>query len=170
MESKNKNTMPTPYPELNNVLQNLVHSMQEILGNNFVGAYLQGSFAVGDFDVHSDVDFIVVIAEELSDEQVDALQVMHERVYNLDSEWAKHLEGSYFPKRVLQDHSQRGQELWYLDHGSRSIIKSDHCNTIVVRWVVREKGVILAGPPPKTLVDPLSADLLQMEIMEVITE
>jgi predicted nucleotidyltransferase len=161
--------MATPYAELNIVLHDLVHSMQEILGNNFVGAYLQGSFAVGDFDIHSDVDLIVVIEEELSDEQVAALQVMHKRIYNLDSEWAKHLEGSYFPKDILQDHSQRGKELWYLDHGSRSIIKSDHCNTIVVRWVVRDKGVILAGPPPKTLVDPISTDLLRMEIMEVIT-
>ena len=76
MESKNR-VIPTPYPELNSVLGVLVDSAHDILGTNFVGAYLQGSFAVGDFDLHSDVDFIIVIAEELSDNQVDALQVMH---------------------------------------------------------------------------------------------
>ena len=59
-------TFPTPYPELNSVLQDLVESVQSVLGTKFVGAYLQGSFAVGDFDLHSDVDFIMVIEEELS--------------------------------------------------------------------------------------------------------
>jgi predicted nucleotidyltransferase len=67
------------------------------LGADFVGAYLQGSFALGDFDRHSDVDFIVVVEDNLTPTQVGALQVMHDKVYVLDSEWAKHLEGSYFP-------------------------------------------------------------------------
>ena len=50
---------PTPYPELNSVLEDLVASVKATLGEAFVGAYLQGSFAVGDFDRHSDVDFII---------------------------------------------------------------------------------------------------------------
>src|SRR5438067_9969402 len=108
---------PTPYPELNRVLRDLVDSVQAVLSTNFVGAYLQGSFAVGDFDLHSDVDFIVVIAEELSDDQVGALQATHERVYCLDSPWAQHLEGSYFPKKVLRDLAERVKNLWYLDRG-----------------------------------------------------
>jgi predicted nucleotidyltransferase len=52
---------PTPYPELNRVLKALVEGIQSILKDNFVGAYLQGSFAVGDFDIHSDVDFIALL-------------------------------------------------------------------------------------------------------------
>ena len=131
-------TFPTSYPELNNVLRVLIDSAQEILRNNFVGAYLQGSFAVGDFDLHSDVDFIIVIKEELSDNQIHALQVMHERVYCLDSRWAQHLEGSYFPKGVLRHHSQRGRKLWYLDNGACALIKSAHCNTMsFVGWFVK---------------------------------
>jgi predicted nucleotidyltransferase len=54
------------------------------LNTNFVGAYLQGSFAVGDFDLHSDVDFIVVLEEELSPEEVHGLQAVHERIYGLN--------------------------------------------------------------------------------------
>jgi hypothetical protein len=160
--------LPTPYPELNAVLQEMVSSIQAVLQDNFVGAYLQGSFAVGDFDEHSDVDFIVVTEGELSEEQVAALQNLHPRIYHLPSSWAKHLEGSYFPKDVLRDHTQRGKNIWYLDHGATVMIPSNHCNTIVVRWVVRENGITLAGPPPKTLIDPISVDLLRMEIREVI--
>jgi predicted nucleotidyltransferase len=160
---------PTPYSELNQVLRDLVSRMRDILGNDFIGAYLQGSFAVGDFDEHSDVDFIVAIEDDLASHQVDALQVMHEQVYRLESEWAKHLEGSYFPREILRHHSKRGMKLWYLDHGALHLTKSDHCNTILVRRIVREKGITLAGPPPRALVDPISDELLRAEIFETIT-
>lgn len=166
---KQNPAIPTPYPELNAVLQDLVDSVQDISGTNFVGAYLQGSFAVGNFDIHSDVDFIIVVREEPSEEQVQALQVMHERIYCLDISWAQHLEGSYFPKETLRDCDHSGKPLWYLDHGSRSLIKANHCNTVVVRWVVRENGVTLAGPPPATLIDPIPVERLRKEIMATIT-
>lgn len=160
---------PTPYPELNMVLQELRNSVQAIVGGHFIGMYLQGSFAVGDFDPHSDADWIVVTADELTGDQVDALQAMHEGIYHLDVEWAKHLEGSYFPKDVLRDPAQRGTPLWYLDHGSRSLIRSDHCNTLVVRWVVRHHGVTLAGPAPDRLIDPIHAGKLREEILATMT-
>jgi len=142
--------------------------VQAVLSTNFVGAYLQGSFAVGDFDLHSDVDFIMVIEEELSPEEVDGLQAVHERIYGLDIPWAQHLEGSYFPREVLRDYTRQGELLWYLDHGSRSLIQSDHCNTVLVRWVVREQGVALAGPPPALLVDPIPVEALREHIRTTI--
>lgn len=83
--------LPTPYAELNAVLKEMVEGIQGILAGNFLGAYLQGSFAVGDFDCDSDVDFIVAVKEKLSDVQVEALQALHKRIYHLNSEWAKHL-------------------------------------------------------------------------------
>ncbi|MGD8751086.1 MAG: DUF4111 domain-containing protein, partial [Anaerolineales bacterium] len=143
--------------------------LQQILDDGFIGAYLQGSFAVGHYDQHSDVDFIVVVEDELTPLQVDALQIMHDQVYQLDSEWAKHLEGSYFPRETLRDHTKRGSDLWYLDHGARSLIRSDHCNTLLVRWVVREQGVTLAGPPPETLLEPILTESLRTEIYETLT-
>jgi hypothetical protein len=143
------NAQPTPYPELDAVLQELVSSIQDILRDNFVGAYLQGSFAIGDFDQHSDVDFIIVTHQDLNDEQVAALQRMHERIYHLPVSWAQHLEGSYFPKELLKDYTQRGGEVWYVDHGATVIIRHKHCNTLVVRWTLREKGVTLHGPPSR---------------------
>jgi len=161
---------PTPYPELNAVLEELVASVRVALGDAFLGAYLQGSFAVGDFDPHSDVDFVVVVAGDLSDGQVDVLQGIHGRIFNLPSQWAQHLEGSYFPAGTLWDADQRGRPIWYLDHGSQSLVRSDHCNTLVVRWVVRELGVILAGPSPATLVPPVPVEALRQEIRATIRD
>jgi len=157
---------PTPYPELNAVLRELTAGMQTALGDSLLALYLQGSFAVGGFDRHSDVDFVVAVQEELSDDQVQALNAMHERIYNLDCAWAQHLEGSYFPADVLRHHTQRGTPLWYLEHGWRSLVRSDHCNTLVVRCTVREHGVALAGPNPGTLVDPVPVRALRQEILE----
>lgn len=161
---------PTPYAGLNVVLDELVSSVQGTMGDTFIGAYLQGSFAVGDFDEHSDVDFIVVLRDELTDTQVARLQAVHGRIHDLEWEWAEHLEGSYFRADVLRHYDQRTRPLWYLNHGSRSLVRSDHCNTAVVRWVVREHGIALAGPPPAALVDPIPADVLRQEIRATIRD
>jgi hypothetical protein len=162
--------LPTPDPELNAVLRELVAGIQAILGDTFLAACLQGSFAIGDFDRHSDVDFIIAAEHNLSDNQVQALQAMHERIYRLDCEWAQHLEGSYFPKEVLRHYDQSGKPLWYLDHGSQSLVRSDHCNTVVVRWTVREHGIALAGPSPATLVDPIPVEVLRQDILATIRD
>jgi hypothetical protein len=160
--------LPTPFADLNTVLDELVASQRAVLGGSFVGTYLQGSLAVGGFDQYSDVDWIVAVQQELSDTQVDALQAMHGRIYDLESEWAKHLEGSYFPVDVLRDHARSGRDLWYLDHGARSLERSDHCNTVVVRWTVREHGIALAGPEPAALIDGITTRVLRRDIYGTI--
>ena len=162
------NRQMTPYRELNHVLDDLVSGIQELLRADFIGAYLQGSFAVGDFDEHSDVDYAIVTEAELTDDQVGRLQEMHGRIFDLPSRWAQHLEGSYFPRSVLRAPLQPGTQLWFLDNGSRALVQSDHCNTNVVRWVLYEKGIALAGPPLQTLLDPVPTAVLRQEIRETI--
>lgn len=160
----------TPYPELNEVLRDLVAGVREILADNFCGAYLQGSFAVGDADEHSDVDFIVATHDELSDAQVAALQAMHKRLYALESPWAQHLEGSYAPENELRQVDESRRPWWYLDNGASELIKDSHCNTAVVRWSLREQGVVLAGPDTKSLVDPVSPEQLRTDVLRDMPE
>ncbi len=163
-------TDATPFPELNLVLRELLNSVRHILGDNFIGAYLQGSFAIGDYDEHSDCDFAIVIDKELSESQFEALQSMHKRIFNIGMEWAKHLEGSYFPKEILKAYANRSKDLWYLDNGHSQLERSNHCNTGVVRWTLHEHGVTLSGPEPSTLIDPIPADVLRREIFTVIRD
>jgi hypothetical protein len=144
--------------------------VQAALGDRFVAACLQGSFAVGGFDQHSDVDFVVAVDAELPAAIVTDLQAMHERIYSVECPWAQHLEGSYFPAAVLRDYRRAGTDLWYLDHGSRSLVRATHCNTVVVRWTVREHGVALAGPDPASLVDPIPVGELRREILSTIRD
>jgi hypothetical protein len=158
----------TPFPELNGVLRYLVEDVRVALGDAFVGAYLQGSFAVGDFDQHSDVDFIIAVRDELTERQIADLQIIHARIFDLECAWAQHLEGSYFPTAMLRDHRRAGTPVWYLDHGSRVLIRSNHCNTALVRSVVREQGVHLAGSPPFAVVDPVPVTALRHEIADAM--
>src|SRR5947208_6453072 len=81
---------PTPLPDLNGVLAELVRGVRDGLRDNFCGAYLHGSFAIGDADVWSDVDFIVVIEAEVDESQLASLQRLHRRLYALEVPWAQH--------------------------------------------------------------------------------
>lgn len=152
-------------PELAGVLQALLAGVRPILGANFVGAYLQGSFAVGDATTDSDVDFVIVVSEDVPAAWVLPLQAEHVKVYGMASNWARHLEGSYFPREWLRDLDTVGKPLLYVDNGSRELERSAHDNTLVVRWVLREQGVTLAGPEPRELLGPVPAEALRRETL-----
>src|ERR687887_2651788 len=154
---------PTVYLELDAVLRELVEGAQAILGESFCGAYLQGSFALGDADEESDVDFLVVTHDEVTDAQAAELQAMHQRIYALETPWAQHLEGSYPPRAALRRVDPSRSPWLYLDNGATELVRDNHCNTAVVRWTLREYGVVLAGPDPKSLVDPVTPEQLREE-------
>jgi len=155
------NRTPTDFPQLNDVLVELTQRAMEILGENFVGAYLQGSFAVGDPDIHSDCDFLIPTHEPITAAQEAALSAFHDELPTRAAHWARHLEGSYPVARELKTLDGLGHDWPYVDHGSRLVERSTHCNTEVVRWSLRECGVTIAGPDPRTLVDEVSARVLQ---------
>jgi predicted nucleotidyltransferase len=184
---------PTPFPDLNAVLAVLVEGVKARLGDNLIGAYLQGSFAVGDADEVSDCDFIVVVRRDLTDAEISSLNEMHAAIHDLPYlPWRHRLEGSYVPADIIRRWSltprdppgeprpsdwadpglsgspPRAYPFVYLDHGGRSVARSEHDNTQVVRWQLREKGVVLFGPDPKTLVDPVPAAALRAEVRETM--
>ena len=66
--------------------------------------------------------------------------------------------------------ARRDEDLWYLEHGWRTLARSRHCNSVVVRWTVREHGVPLAGEHPATLVDPIPVETLRAEIAGTIRD
>lgn len=184
---------PTPYQELNEVLAHLVGGAGSILQDNLVGAYLQGSFAVGDFTPWSDCDFIMVTHRDLRPEERSRLVALHQEIHTLPAPyWRTGLEGSYAPAAILRRWSTqprdppgeprddmwkdpgtsgsppRAYPFWYLDHGSATLVRSEHDNTQVVRWCLREKGITLTGPAPATLVDPVEPQALRVEVLETM--
>lgn len=159
---------PTDFPELNVLLGELTERASGILGDHFVGAYLQGSFAVGDADIHSDCDFLIPVHGRITSEQESALRAMHAEIPTRSGHWAHHLEGSYPLTEELRTLDGLGSEWLYIDHGWREMQWSTHCNSEVVRWSLRECGVRLAGPEPRTLVDEISPEMLRARMRETV--
>ena len=166
----------TQYPELDGVLHGHAERLQEALGDSLIGMYLLGSLAIGDFDGTSDIDFVVVTADEMSESQIEQVQAVHDQTYSQDNRWVKHLEYSFFPLNILTNPSspfsidgrvqEKDRELWYFLHGSPKIERSDHDNSLVSRWTLREKGVTVVGPEPSSLLDPVSPNTLRAEIKD----
>lgn len=175
-----KNSKPTPIPILNQVINTLVEKVKNQLGDNFVGAYLQGSFATGDFTGYSDADILIVTKEDISSDKIGAFQDLHKKMFNkLPKPWSQRIELSYAPINIIREYSKTPRDpadfrrssdwrdpstgvpptvypFWYLDNGSDSLVRSEHDNTNVVRWVTREKGIVLDGPDPKTFIDVIT--------------
>ena len=161
---------PTQFPELNTLLQELTERTQAVLGDNFVGAYLQGSFAVGDADYYSDCDFLIPVQDRISVEQEAGLRALHDEIPTRGRHWTHHLEGSYPLKAELKTLKALGKEWLYIDHGWRVMQWSTHCNSEVARWSLRERGVVLVGPDPKTLVDEVTAGDLRASMRSLAAE
>ncbi len=163
-------TGPTRFEDLNDVLRELATRAAGALDDNFVGAYLVGSFALGDGDEHSDVDFIVVTDGTIDPKQEADLRAMHAGFPDRPVVWAQHLEGSYPPRGELRTMGAVGRRWLYVDNGSKTMERSTHCNTAFVRWTLREHGITLAGLPPWTLVDAVTSDDLRQDGLRALAE
>jgi hypothetical protein len=152
---------PTGFPELNDLLAELLARLGSILRGDLVGAYLTGSFALGGGDAASDCDFLVVTAEPVGSEVEDALRRLHDEIPSWPGYWAYNLEGSYAPKRDLETLQAPSRPWPYVNRGGRELEWSDHCNTIDVRWVLRERPLVLTGADPQTFACEVPGALLQ---------
>jgi Domain of unknown function (DUF4111)/Nucleotidyltransferase domain len=159
---------PTQFPELNQLLQGWVEAISRILEDNFVGAYLVGSFALGDSDSHSDCDFLVVVRNSLTPNQEARLRALHRQIFRRPGHWTQHLEGSYAPENELRSLDGLGNRWLYLDNAHEEMEWSTHCNSLEHRWTLRERGIILAGPSPKGLVEKVDPEAIREKMRQLV--
>lgn len=161
---------PTKYPEVNRVLDLLLSSVSQVLGNEMVGMYLYGSLASGDFDPEtSDIDFLVVTTSSLSNHTIADLETMHHRIWKSGSKMAAKLEGSYIPRRDIRRHNPRSEPCPTVNEG-RFYLDRRGSDWIIQRHVIREQGLTLAGPDPRTLIDPVSPEDIRRSVKGVLNE
>jgi len=161
----------TPYDTIDALLQDLLARVQAVLGDQFVGMYLHGSLAAGDFEPgRSDIDFVVATTSELSAELVAALRAMHARLTASGGPWASRLEGSYIPRAALRryDPAHASHPALRVD-GSFDVDHHDS-DWVLQRYVLREYGITLAGPPPQALVDPVGPDEMRQAARGILRE
>jgi hypothetical protein len=161
---------PTPYSDINALLRLLLADVQATLGKPFVGMYLCGSLASGDFDyATSDIDFVVVTAGALPAELVAALEAMHVRLIDGGLKWAIKLEGTYLPRDVVRRYQPSNALYPSLNEGS--FYTGRHGGEWVIQsHILREHGVTLAGPAPHDLVDPVAPADLRRATRQLLAE
>lgn len=161
---------PALYPDVNAVLEVLLSNVKEILSDHFVGMYLYGSLSSGDFNPEtSDIDFLVVTDDDLPQGTVVELEAMHKNIWASSMKWAAKLEGSYIPRKLIRQHDPNGAPCPTVNEGKFYVGKHGS-DWIIQRHVIRECGVVLAGPRPKSLIDPVGRDDLRRAVLETLHE
>jgi hypothetical protein len=160
----------TPYPDIDAVLHLLLTGVQAALGDQFVGMYLHGSLASGDFDPQrSDIDFVVITAGQLPDASISALADLHLRLIDSGLSWATKLEGTYLPQQALRRYTP--SDALYPSLNEASFYMGRHGSDWVIQsHILREQGIVLAGPDPHSLIDPVAPDDLRQATRELLRE
>ena len=162
---------PTLFPEINALLHDLLNSVQAVLGEQFAGMYLHGSLALGDFTPHrSDIDLIVATRDDLPDNLVAAQRDMHDRLVIDYPRWGQEVEGSYIPLQALRRYDPANALHAHIGRGGRLVVEQHYTDSIIQRYIVREHGITLAGPPPHTLIDPISPDELRHASVGIVRD
>jgi predicted nucleotidyltransferase len=163
---------PTPYPDVNAVLDALLAGARTALGERFVGMYLFGSLATGDFDPNSsDLDILFVLDAALSDADFAVLAAMHARFAAGGSPWATEIEVSYIPRDALRRYDPARKLYPRIDRDSGVLsMKAHDVDWVIQRYVLREHGIAVTGPALAELIDPVQPDDLrraEVELMRV---
>jgi predicted nucleotidyltransferase len=167
---KVKPISPTLHSDVNEILNLLFTDITRILQDQFVGMYLFGSLANGDFDNDSDIDILIVIKGNIEEKMFSALAGMHEKISTIDSPWATQLEVSYIPQTALRRYDPLDNKHPHHDRGKDEnlhIMRHDS-DWVIQRYILRERGITIMGPDPKSLIDPVSSADLKWAVMDIL--
>lgn len=155
---------PTPYPEVNELLADLLARLNDELGNQVVGVYLFGSLATGEFEPEaSDIDIIVLTSSALTAEQLERLRNVHLEIARLHPRWDNRIEAIYAIASAAAGYTQE-HDLAVISPGEPFQVKRSEGDWLINRYVAREYGKPLTGPPLSTLLPPVPDSILQANI------
>ena len=158
---------PTSYPHINALLDSLLSQMQIILGEKLVGLYLYGSLVMGDFDNEiSDIDLLAATATDIDHVEFSALQKMQDDIVTKQKEWDDRLEIAYLSLHALKTFKSQTSQIAMISPGEPFHFKEAGRDRLLNWHVVREKGVVLFGPPPTAIIEATS----KVEFIQVVKE
>lgn len=148
------------------LLRVVLAGQRAILGANWVGLYLRGSLALGDFDpLTSDVDALCVTETVLSEAEFEQLAALHLRLTALPNRYASELELAYLPRPAARRWTP-GERHPTLSRGSGVLAWQPHGeHWVLERWAMLNGESWLDGPPPETLFEPVSAEQVRLAVL-----
>jgi len=131
------------------------------LQGTLAGIYLHGSIALDAFDERtSDIDLLLLLDEEIDQKMRSKLERIH-RTLRSRSSWWKRSEGIYARSSHLID-DRDARKLHLSMKGGR--LRGGHRLGWTERKILHERGVVVAGPHPSTIIPPVSRSLLDEEM------
>jgi len=158
----------TPFADVNAIIAILRDEIRDVFEDQFVGIYLHGSLAIGDFDPESsDIDYLVVTKDEISEQDLSALVAMHAQFVALDSKWSIEIEGSYIPQKAVRRFDPDNCHHPRIERGDNLRIASHDSDWVIQRYIIYHRGIVVEGPPPKKLIDPVFPDDLRRAVLDL---
>lgn len=163
---------PTPYEDINDILQTLQKGIKAILNEKLVGFYLFGSLSYNDFNLdRSDMDLLVIVREPLTKKELDLVKDLHTQIEIDNKKWHHRIECSYTPlemfKETLPPKTPRpyyGAGVFYPEapYGNEWIINN---------YLLYKHGITLFGPDFKMVVKPIAIkDVQKASVKDLFKE
>ena len=140
--------------------------LEAIVGSRFRAIYLSGSLALGRFDPHnSHIDVVVVTDAEIAEDLFVALQAMHALFGASSSPWAVKVEAVYIPRDALRNSAPTPAQCPQIEKGGILFRGPLESGWPIQCHILRERGVVAAGPDPRTLIGPVDpADMRRASV------
>lgn len=149
----------------------LLVNVQAVLGDLFTGLYIHGSLAGGGFEPgRSDIDFVVVTESEVPEPLLSQLSDMHNKLASTGMKWVNVLEGSYIPRAALRRYNPANSHHPALRSNGSFAVDHHGIDWVILSHVLREKGITIAGPDIKSLIDPIQPDDLRQAAAKTLRD
>lgn len=144
-------------PDMERLLNGLCSQIRQVLGRELVGLYLYGSLVLGDFDEGiSDVDLLAATAADIDDRAFGRLQALHADFAKDHPAWEQRIEIAYLSVAGLRTFRTQESRMAVISPGEPFHFKAAGRDWLLNWWQVREFGLVLYGPDPQTLIEPIS--------------
>ncbi|MFN8373831.1 MAG: DUF4111 domain-containing protein [Anaerolineae bacterium] len=166
-----QSSQPTPYDDVNQVLRTFHTEIHAILGRQFVGMYIYGSLALGDFNPKSsDIDFIVISDGDIDDPLFETLAQFHNKFNASGSAWANKVEAIYVSLDALESVEATAARYPQIEKGKLLVREPLEVAWIFQRHILRERAIVISGPKPSSLMSPVNPEDMRWAIVAMTGE
>ena len=149
----------TGYDEVTEIIDELLAGLRINLRDELIGLYLYGSLVTGDFDeAVSDIDLLVVVHHEINDDEYALLDRMHRHLPLDHPKWDNRIDVQYWSTKALSSFRTEPCVINVISPGEPFHRRTADTDWLINWSIVCEQGRTLTGPPPDTLIAPISKE------------
>ncbi len=151
--------------DVTEIIDEFLTGLRVILHDELIGLYLYGSLVTGDFDEEvSDIDLLAVVHQKIGDDEYALLDRLHRHLTLDHPQWDNRIDVQYWSTKALHSFRAEPCDVIVISPG-----EPFHRRTADTDWLINwsiacEQGHTLIGPPPDTLIDPISKEQVRQTV------